>query len=263
MRKAQSAWFTTHKWLRYSVSCDGVFCSSCFLFGTQDPKSKALSKSPVSDWSNIKKIVDRHGESDYHMQQGIAAENFVAVMRGQRKDIECCVSSQYNTVVERNRQILADIVETLILCGKQNIALRGHEESSGNFQALLHFQAKNNAVLKRHLTEGDPRTKYISPKIQNELIEICGKIISDELVKSCNDAGIFGFMADEATDSATLEQMSLCLRFVDRDSSDVREEFIGFAECERTTGESLAKSFLENLTKLGKHKTLCILNGMP
>lgn len=54
-------------------------------------------------------------------------------------------------------------------------------------------------------------------------------------------------MADEATDVATLEQMALCLRFYDQNELRIREEFIGFAECKSTTGESLTEFFLENL----------------
>lgn len=49
-------------------------------------------------------------------------------------------------------------------------------------------------------------TTYLSPDIQNEIIEICGDIISDDIVQACNSAPCFGFIADEATDVATIEQ---------------------------------------------------------
>ncbi|XP_052778288.1 zinc finger MYM-type protein 1-like, partial [Mya arenaria] len=58
-------------------------------------------------------------------------------------------------------------------------------------------------------------------------------------------------MADEATDAATMEQMALCVRFVDSESDEIHEEFLGFSQCESTTGEALANAFIENLTKLG------------
>ncbi|KAH3861237.1 hypothetical protein DPMN_024164 [Dreissena polymorpha] len=62
---------------------------------------------------------------------------------------------------------------------------------------------------------------------------------------------MFGFIADEATDSATKELMALCVRFVDTESDTVQEDFLDFAECESTTGESHANSFLEDLRNLG------------
>ncbi|KAH3711087.1 hypothetical protein DPMN_070587 [Dreissena polymorpha] len=87
-------------------------------------------------------------------------------MQGTTRDIECCINSQYNSLVEVNRLILVGIVDTLILCGQQNLAIRGKEEETSNFMGLLDFQAKHNLVLKEHLQNGDPRTKYTSPKFK-------------------------------------------------------------------------------------------------
>ena len=57
-------------------------------------------------------------------------------------------------------------------------------------------------------------------------------------------------MADESTDVSTLEQMSICLRFVDEShphQPEVREEFIGFVQLEKTDADSISKSILEFL----------------
>jgi hypothetical protein len=96
---------------------------------------------------------------------------------------------------------------------------------------------------------GDPRMLYTSPSIQNELISIAGEQISSDLVAACNKAGMFGFIADEATDASTMEQMALCVRFVD--DNLVREEFLGFSETSSTTGEALSTAFLHRLEQLG------------
>ena len=141
-----------------------------------------------------------------------AADNFVAIQEGRQKDILATMSSSYNVLVEKNRQILTGIVDAIILCGRQNIALRGHEDSTSNFQALLNYQAKYNPVLSEHLKNGDPATKYTSPQIQNEIIDICREMIRSDCVRACNKAPCFGFIADEATDVATMEQMALCVR---------------------------------------------------
>ena len=138
-----------------------------------------------------------------------------------------------------------------ILCGKQNLSLRGHEDEHGNFRALLQYQAKYNTILQNHLTNGDPRTMYTSPDIQNEIIEICWQQIKTRIVDSCNKAPFFGFIADEAADASTMEQMSLCLRYFDGDTRAVREDFIAFAECDATTGEALSTAFLSNLRAAG------------
>ena len=76
-------------------------------------------------------------------------------------------------------------------------------------------------------------------------------MIVDDIVKDCNKSPCFGFIADEATDCATIEQMALCVRFYDIDQCIIREDFIGFGECLRTTGEALTHGFLQTLTEKG------------
>ena len=101
----------------------------------------------------------------------------------------------------------------------------GALERTSNFHSLLHFRAKTDPVLALHLQNDDNRAKYTSPRIQNELIELCGDYIRKSLVKDCNRAQFYAFLADEAT-----EQISICVRFVHRKDEDntveVREEFL-------------------------------------
>ena len=79
---------------------------------------------------------------------------------------------------------MQSIVETIILCGRQNIALRGHRDSSlevekdpsaphGNFWALLEFRVSSGDVsLQDHLANAPGNAKYTSPDIQNQVIDI-------------------------------------------------------------------------------------------
>ena len=63
--------------------------------------------------------------------------------------IDVLVDHQQRRLIETNRRKLRPIVKSIIFCGRQNIALRGHQESqkfndknanTGNFQALLDFR---------------------------------------------------------------------------------------------------------------------------
>lgn len=60
-------------------------------------------------------------------------------------------------------------------------------------------------------------------------------------------------MADEASDSATQEQLSLCVRFVEQvgETHAVREEFLGFITCRSTKGVPVSQTILHNLEELG------------
>ena len=90
---------------------------------------------------------------------------------------------------------------------------------------------------------------YMSPQMQNELLEIISKrIILRDLVHKIKEAKYFSIMADEVT-SHNSEQLALCIRFVDG-SNNIREEFISFSNVKRITGEHLALEILQVLQNL-------------
>ena len=54
-------------------------------------------------------------------------------------------------------------------------------------------------------------------------------------------------MADECTDGATHEQMAICVRFVNEFNyglSEIREEFLGFVDLERTDAAFVSEAIL-------------------
>lgn len=106
----------------------------------------------------------------------------------------------------KNRSSLKPIIQTIRLCGRQQIALRGHTDSEptendGNFRCLLRFRANNgDIVLKEHLEMSDLNAMYTSPQIQNEIITIFGELIQSEIVKQISKSSFFSVLVDETTD---------------------------------------------------------------
>ena len=43
------------------------------------------------------------------------------------------------------------------------------------------------------------------------MIRILGDMIKKSIIKSCIKSRLFGFISDEATDVATMEQMTICI----------------------------------------------------
>ena len=84
--------------------------------------------------------------------------------------------------VQANREKLKPIVKTILLCGHQNIALRGRRDDStrddkenpGNFQVLLDFHIDSrDRVLEEHFKKAAKNAIYTSKTVQNELISCC------------------------------------------------------------------------------------------
>ena len=144
------------------------------------------------------------------------ADNFLQITSDSKPSISVSVESSRAKQVEINtsKHILRKIIKNLILCGRQNIAIRGHTEDQSNFMAILQYLATEDEVLHNHLTS----------HIQNELLSIIGKQIRDKLIQDCNNSRFFTLLADETTDKSTKEQVSLCLRFADRSTGQIELE---------------------------------------
>ena len=111
--------------------------------------------------------------------------------------------------------------------------------------------ANHDPILKAHVENPRPRNAtYISPRTQNEIIDIIGKrIIQSSIIKEVIHARFYSIMVDEVT-SHNKEIMPLCVRFADA-HKDIREEFIQFSTLTRVTGEAIATRVCSDLADLG------------
>lgn len=153
-------------------------------------------------------------------------------------------------------------MESVLHCAKQGIALRGHrdsgqpitskepEENDGNFRAalLLRLQA-GDEVLAWHLATCPSNATYTSWKIQNDIISACNILMRKRVVERTNNAQLFAILADGTTDSATMEQLVLVIRFIE--GTSVYEEFLGFEELQDGTGVEIGKKILTSLETYG------------
>ena len=74
----------------------------------------------------------------------------------------------------------------ILLCALQEIALRGHNESTdsvnrGNFREILQLVAEHDVVVKERLCHGPQNAKYTSPEIQNLLLTIMGGMVQERM----------------------------------------------------------------------------------
>ena len=111
------------------------------------------------------------------------------------------------------REILRSVIEVIKFLCKQNLPLRGHREDSnsrnqGNFLETLKLLAKYDAVIKEHLSviqlSSKGMTTYLSPTIQNELIEVLGKKVKHLILEEIKAAKYFSILLDSTPDGKWL-----------------------------------------------------------
>ena len=90
---------------------------------------------------------------------------------------------------------------------------------------------------------------YKSKTTQNEIIDICGDLLTKKITNEIRKAKLFSVLADEAADCGNVEQLSLVIRFVD-ETHCISEQFLGFLPCKRgLSGDAIAttiKDFLRD-----------------
>ena len=268
-RSFQHSWLSRYNGLVYSEIDKGGYCKHCVLFG-QSPSTvcnfaATLVSHPLISLQKASKKLREHFEGIgsvsarkyYHLMAVERAEAFKAVMEQKVIPVDQQLSKVRALTVARNRQKIKSIAETILFCGHQGIALRGHRDdwkhvdeaphsNHGNFIALLRFKVDSgDQVLSDHLASAGANALYTSKTIQNEIIEICGNIIRSTILGRARAAGVFSVMADEATDASNKEQLAICIRFVDRCTLQIEERFMCFSKCDTgVSGEAIADNIL-------------------
>jgi len=261
-RSFNPSWLDNHKWLVYSPTKDGAYCKICVLFGTEENSSKLdrLVKSPLVFWTTACEKLNEHAlKSPAHKTATIKCENFIRIMKAEQTSIDLQINTITAINIERNKKMLASIIETILFCGHQNISLRGHRESfnsnnPGNFKSLLQFRVESgDEILKEHFSTAPGNAQYTSHKIQDDIVSLIGSQIQKTILGDI-EAGskLFAVIADECRDCSNKEQMSLVIRFVDA-CNTIQETFLGFFECEfGTSGAQLAELIEHTCTKVMK-----------
>ena len=147
--------------------------------------------------------------------------------------------------IQENRWYLKTIAEIILLCSRQDLALRGHRESveslnRGNFLEILELVAGHDEVIKDKLKNGPRNAIYTSPNIQNTLINILGDMVRNVICNGVREAGFFSLLADETKDSSKREQMSVVVRYVDH-VAVIHEHFLTYIEAVSLTADKLTE----------------------
>ncbi|KAL4127184.1 hypothetical protein QTP88_011381 [Uroleucon formosanum] len=277
----QLEWIKRFPWVVYSrIGEQGAVCKYCAIFGREfggkgsHQKLNTLVVKPFNNWKKAIEKFNEHSKTEFHKSNAMRADNFVAVYSKNCQNIIQKLDSARAIQIDQNRKRLIPIIKTIIICGRQEIALRGTSDygplsldnseptyNDGNFRALLRMRIScEDKNLTYHIENQALNASYISPMIQNNFINICGKIIQDQLVNKINQAKCFSVLVDETTDVSRVEQLSLCVRYLDNNLNIekneinnyvLKEDFLQFVPVNSTTGQNLATVILVTLKNLG------------
>nr|XP_004211281.1 unnamed protein product [Hydra vulgaris] len=197
-------------WLTYSKIFDGAFCLPCVLFGCNFPSECSLVEKlfckPFDRWNDASRYFQKYAfgknnnkyvcrNKGLHVKTAEVLFSLSSIWSSKTESIDITSQKIVQSQVSKNRQLLQPIIETIILCGRLGLSLRGHRDDSefhpensesfnhtvGNFIELLHFRVKaGDKVLEDHLKYHQQNASYISKTSQNQLIRCCGEVITSQ-----------------------------------------------------------------------------------
>lgn len=264
--KFQLSWLKKKcSWLTYSKLHDGAFCKFCVLFKRNEGGrgNQKLGKCVLEKFSNWKKAIEefnKHETTKYHKNTILDADNLLSIYNKSKESIDIQLNNKLKIEIQENRKKIIPIIETIIFCGHQGLALRGYNDSGlislqnakiyndGNFRELLRFKVEAcDKNLANHLETAPRNAIYPSLEIQNEVINACFSMIIKQLVSKINSAKCFTVLADKTTDISGIEQFSLCVRYLEIFKTEIRKDFLKFVPVHDVTGKGLATALMDSL----------------
>ena len=254
---------TKRQWLVYSPRANIMICFVCWLFSNW----MGVWSNPNIGCKNFQKgklRIEEHEETESHKtaQQKLLVTRYALL---NDKTIISGLAMMERKHVEKNRKILSSIIDVILYLAKQGLAFRGHREfqglgcpsvNEGNFLELIKLIAKNNTLLEQHLSKGDRNATYLSPGIQNELIQSLSNEILSLIKAEVMDAKFYAIIADSTIDIARCDQFSLTLRYVTA-QGDAVERFIQFSELPGGSAEDFFNILQTAIQKLGLSLSMC------
>jgi hypothetical protein len=247
------------KWLVYSNGLDRIFCFCCKLF-KHKPMTTSLAKDGTSDWHNLPTKLREHENNPEHNHNVV---KWVDLQMRLKQEVT--IDKQMEALINKERVrwmlILARIIGVVKTLSRNSLPFRGtnekiYEKNNRFFCQLNEFITEFDSIMKdhlRHVVDKEVQNRYLSHKIQNELISLLTNEIKEEIRRKILKAKYFSVILDCTLDLSHEEQMSIVIRCVDvEDASEfkVDELFPEFIKVDDTSGLGLFKQLEDTLVNL-------------
>ena len=259
-RAFSSFMYERFSFIEYSISHDAVFCFACRMFPSNSGNvDKVFTETGFNQWKKLSERLTKHAATSSHMEsmtlwmnRKSAAETGSVIDR---------IIQQNDSAVNRNREVVATLARICILCGRQDLALRGHDESAttanpGIYRALVDLLRLVSESFNEFCKQLPNNANYLSKDSQNDLLTSARAVSAGSIVDEIRKAGIFSVIADDARDASCTEQTSVCVRYLL--GAVVKERFLQFVDVHELDAESLSNVITTALTQNGIDITKCV-----
>ena len=247
-------------WLAYSPVRDCAYCEPCWLFADRsDPHYHSAWSTGVRKWKELSQKIKVHSSSKIHIQSCMIFEQW-------KRHNTVLDLSNVHMQKEKNfwSEVLKRLIKVTLMLAKNCQAFRGHTENiddtyNGNFLSTVKLLAEFDPIMNELLRRPNGTVKYLSPTIQNELIEMLGKTLETELVDGIKHALFYAIITDTTQDVSKTDQLSQTFRYVELVKDDngrpsqiqIRETFLGFHKCKSQMAADMTEQIIQIVESKG------------
>ena len=95
-----------------------------------------LVETAFTNFKKMYEVCDLHAAREYHKDAIAVCDAFVERTSGKRKSVLIQLREGARETIQNNRKKLCFIMEIIVLCGRQSIALRGHHDSGTDMEGV-------------------------------------------------------------------------------------------------------------------------------
>lgn len=215
-------------WLCYSPILAKPYCENHTRFGLQSAWVDGVQSSKKRLLAKIKK----HENSLLHIE---ASAVYLRWKEGKTISDESQKQNQRETNLWVN--VLRRVLGVILCLASLSLALRGHDEKvgegraqGGNFLGVVTLLSEFDTITNDAISLPKYATRYMSPKIQNELILTTSQLLRKSLVTEINECPFWSIVLDTTSDINRVDQLSVTARWVkvQNENVTIKETFLGF-----------------------------------
>ncbi len=243
--------------IEYSMQKDSIYCFPCRFFGSGCGHSQetVFTHAGFKNWKRCERIQE-HSICHCHRESVVAWLEFLSTKKV--GDVVQQLNSYHAKLVENNRDYIKSLARIALMCGRQNIAFRGHREISsscnrGNFLEIVELLETESTEFKKRKSSMPANATYLSSDSQNALLEAGARCILKQIQDEVERSAMFAIITDCCTDMVD-DNLSVSIRFVNMNDYTVNERFLKFVElsANELDAESLTNKIVSTLCQEGR-----------
>ena len=241
-------------WLCYSPMLDAAYCEPCWIFADRSDLAYRTEWSVgMRDWRDLSRKIDEHGNSPLHIASCMIYEH-----HKRHGTIDENLKNDIRKESKFWRQVSKRLAKITLMLATNSQPFRGHRENigevyNGNFLAQVELLAEFDPVMFELMKKPKNSLKYLSPTIQNELIETLFCQLLKNLIRDILAGPFFTIITDTTQDLSKVDQLSKVYCYVSILKSDdnhpidiiIRESFLGFYACHDQSAAGVSSLILE------------------